>query len=128
MAEAYRLTGQYDLWLDAAEKASTLSSDTDRLVIVKAIKEEYAKSGYHGALKRGAELTEELSKRMHVDPALVAGSYGDLGDKEKAFAWLEKAYAEKSAFISYIKVSRDYDSLRSDPRYTGLLKRMGLPQ
>jgi len=128
LADAYRLTGQYDLWLAAEEKAGTLANDTDSLAIFKAVKEEYAKSGYRGALKRRAELTEELSKRMYVDSALVAASYGDLGDKDKAFAWMEKAYAEKSAFISYIKVSRDYDSLRTDPRYTGLLKRMGLPQ
>jgi eukaryotic-like serine/threonine-protein kinase len=128
VAEAYRLTGQYDLWLGAEEKAATLANDTDSLAIVKAVKAEYAKSGYHGALKRGAELTEELSKRTYVDPALVARGYGELGDKDKAFAWLEKAYAEKSAFICYIKVVRDYDSLRSDPRYANLLRRMGLPQ
>jgi len=128
VAEAYQLTGQYDLWLGAEEKAATLANDTDSLAIVEAVKAEYAKSGYHGALKREAELTEELSKRTYVDPALVARGYGKLGDKDKAFRWLEKAYAERSAFISYIKVVREYDSLRSDPRYANLLKRMGLPQ
>jgi hypothetical protein len=41
---------------------------------------------------------------------------------------LEKAYGEKSGFLPYIKASPFFDSLRSDPRYAGLLKRMGLPQ
>jgi serine/threonine protein kinase/Tfp pilus assembly protein PilF len=128
LSQAYLLTGQYELWLEAEEKAATLSNESGRLAVVKAMKEEYAKSGFRGALKREAELFEEWSKHTYIDPALLAGIYGILGDKDKAFAWLEKAYAEKSAFISYIKVARDYDSLRSDPRYTDLLKRMGLPQ
>jgi tetratricopeptide (TPR) repeat protein len=128
LADAYRLTGQYELWLEAEEKVATLSDEPGRLSVVKAMKEEYAKSGFRGALKREAELVEEASKHTYIDPALLASIYGMLGDKDKAFAWLEKAYAEKSAFISYIKVARDYDSLRSDPRYTNLLKRMGLPQ
>ena len=128
LAESYRLTGQYELWLDAGEKGWTLRNDINRLAIAKAAKEEYAKSGYRGALKRQAELTEEASKHTYIDPAFIAGIYGSLGDKDKAFAWLEKAFAEKSVDISYLKVMRGFDSLRSDPRYTDLLKRMGLPQ
>jgi hypothetical protein len=61
-------------------------------------------------------------------PAIIATAYGDLGEKDKAFAWLEKAYAEKSTFIAYLKPFPDFDSLRSDPRYKDLLKRMDLPQ
>jgi hypothetical protein len=63
-----------------------------------------------------------------VDPALIALTYAMLGDKDKAFAQLDKALAQKSVFLTYIKVMPDYDSLRSDPRYAELLKRMGLPQ
>jgi hypothetical protein len=96
--------------------------------MVKAMKEDYAKSGLRGALLRSAEYQEEESKRQYVDPALIALTYAMLGDKDKAFAQLDKALAQKSVFLTYIKVMPDYDSLRSDPRYAELLKRMGLPQ
>jgi hypothetical protein len=71
------------------------------------------------------ELQQEQSKRFYMtQPLLLPTSI--IGEKDQAFAWLEKAYAEKSVFIQYIKAFPDYDSLRSDPRYTDLLKRMGL--
>ena len=128
LSQAYLYTGKYDLWLEEWEKAATLSNYSEDLAMVKAMKEDYAKSGLRGALLRSAEYQEEESKRQYVDPALIALSYAMLGDKDKAFAQLDKAAAQKSVFLTYIKVMPDYDSLRSDPRYAALLKRMGLPQ
>src|SRR5580704_4719911 len=128
LSEAYLYTGKYDLWLDEWEKAATLNNNREDLAMVKAMKAEYAKSGLRGALLRSAEYQEEESKRQYVDPALIALTYAMLGDKDKAFAQLDKALAQKSVFLTYIKVMPDYDSLRSDPRYADLLKRMGLPR
>ncbi len=128
LSQAYLYTGKYDLWLEEWEKAATLSNYSEDLAMVKAMKEDYAKSGLRGALLRSAEYQEEESKRQYVDPALIALTYAMLGDKDKAFAQLDKALAQKSVFLTYIKVMPDYDSLRSDPRYAELLKRMGLPQ
>jgi hypothetical protein len=65
---------------------------------------------------------------MYIDPAIIAGNYALLGEKDRAFRWLEKACGEKSGGLPYIKSSAFLDSLRSDPRYASLLKRMGLPQ
>jgi TolB-like protein/Tfp pilus assembly protein PilF len=128
LSQAYLYTGKYDLWLEEWEKAATLSNYSEDLAMVKAMKEDYGKSGLRGALLRSAEYQEEESKRQYVDPALIALTYAMLGDKDKAFAQLDKALAQKSVFLTYIKVMPDYDSLRSDPRYAELLKRMGLPQ
>jgi eukaryotic-like serine/threonine-protein kinase len=128
LSQAYLYTGKYDLWLEEWGKAATLSNYSEDLAMVKAMKEDYAKSGLRGALLRSAEYQEEESKRQYVDPALIALTYAMLGDKDKAFAQLDKALAQKSVFLTYIKVMPDYDSLRSDPRYAELLKRMGLPQ
>jgi hypothetical protein len=69
----------------------------------------------------------QLSNRRYVDPAEIGYNYADLGEKDQAFTWLEKAYSEKSNAIGYIKVMHRMDGLRSDPRYTALLKKMGLP-
>jgi hypothetical protein len=45
----------------------------------------------------------QLAKRRYVDPAEIAGNYAELGDKDQAFAWLEKAYSEKSNVLGYLK-------------------------
>jgi hypothetical protein len=57
----------------------------------------------------------------------VARVYAGLGDKEKAFVWLEKAYAERASQLSWVKVDPTFDPLRSDPRFQDLLRRMNFP-
>ncbi len=49
-----------------------------------------------------------------------------LGQKDQAFKWLEKAYEERDFWITFIKVAPYFDSLRSDPRFKILLKKMNL--
>ncbi|GAC1693959.1 MAG: hypothetical protein NVS9B5_36750 [Terriglobales bacterium] len=128
LAEDYCLSGKYELWLQEWEIGANLNKDAEDMAIVKAVKKEYAKSGFHGAMKRFVLLLEEQSKRIYVDPAWIAANYAFLGEREQAFGWLEKAYKEKSDFLLSIKSFPLFDSLRSDPRYANLLKRMGLPQ
>jgi len=120
--------GKYDLWLDEWEKAAALSNDADLLAVSKAARAEFAKGGYRAAIKRAAEVLQEQSKRVYIDPAIIAGDYGVLGDKDKAFFWLEKSFAEKSDLLRILKSSSYFDSLRSDPRYANILRRMNLPQ
>ena len=124
----YQLTGQYDLWLQKWKEAANLSKDAEDVAMAEETAQVYVKAGYEAAIKRMIELQLRLAKRRYVDPADIATSYADLGDKDQAFAWLEKAYAEKSNNLGYIKVVPQLDSLRSDPRYAALLKKMGLPQ
>lgn len=56
----------------------------------------------------------------------VATVYAALGDRDQAFAWLEKAYEGRSFYITVLRVDPDLDSLRSDPRFADLLQRVGL--
>jgi TolB-like protein/Tfp pilus assembly protein PilF len=56
----------------------------------------------------------------------AAQVYASIGEKDLAFEWLEKAYEERSPLLVYAKVMPYYDTLRSDPRFTSLLKRLGL--
>ena len=127
LSRANFLKGNYGSWLIEWEKCASLNNDSDKLARVEAAKREYPKSGYRGALKRVVELEEEQAKRIYIDPALIAGDHAFLGEKDLAFAWLEKAYAEKSGILLGLKGEPALDSLRSDPRYADLLKRMGLP-
>jgi eukaryotic-like serine/threonine-protein kinase len=129
LSDAYFYTGKYDLWLEEWEKTERLNNDSDALALVEAAKREYPKSGYRGALQRVIALEDEQRKRIYIDPAWIAAQYAELGEKNQGFAWLEKAFAEKSGFIgSNLKAYPAFDSLRSDPRYADLLRRMGLPQ
>jgi len=74
------------------------------------------------------ELTE-LSKQEYVLPASKAIIYTGLGEKDNAFKWLEKGYDERSlGGGETIKVDPIWDSLRSDPRFADLLRRMNLQQ
>jgi eukaryotic-like serine/threonine-protein kinase len=127
LSRYYLFTGKYDLWLEEWENAARLSSDSEELARVDAAKREYLKSGYRGALKRVIAVEEEQAKLIYIDPAWIAGDYALLGEKDRAFNWLEKAYREKSGFLPNIKSGPVFESLRSDPRYASLLKRMGLP-
>ena len=69
------------------------------------------------------------SKTTYVSPYMIAAIYSGLGQNDKAFEFLEKAYQEKSPDIPYfIKADLRIDTLRSDPRFEDLLRRIGLPQ
>jgi TolB-like protein/DNA-binding winged helix-turn-helix (wHTH) protein len=62
-----------------------------------------------------------------ANPVFVAMAYGGLGDKDQAFAWLEKAYNQHHPYLAWIRPGIDFDPLRSDPRFKDLERRMGLP-
>ena len=70
----------------------------------------------------------ELSKKQFVRPVIFAFIYIGLGEKDKAFEWLEKTYEQREAFLDLIKVEPMYDSLRSDPRFQDLVERMNFPE
>jgi TolB-like protein/Flp pilus assembly protein TadD/predicted Ser/Thr protein kinase len=90
-------------------------------------------AGYRRAKLKGActALIEELkneSQREYVSPYEIALYYARMGDRDHTFEWLEKAYAERSGRMEYIKMEDFFEPFHSDPRYIDLLKRMGLPQ
>ena len=69
----------------------------------------------------------ERSKRKYVSPYFIAGIYAALGERDHAFAWLEKAYQDRHPFMTLIGAEPVFDSLRSDPRFADLVRRIGLP-
>jgi TolB-like protein/DNA-binding winged helix-turn-helix (wHTH) protein/Tfp pilus assembly protein PilF len=71
---------------------------------------------------------ERKSKTSYVSAYMIATIYAGLGDKDKAFESLEKAYRDRSWDITrQIKTDLRLDSLRSDPRFQNLLRRVGIP-
>ena len=86
----------------------------------------YALSGQaEKAQKMFDDLIAETSK-IYVPSSFRANTYSLLGEKDKAFEWLEKAYEERGIMPSFIKYGLWFDNIRSDPRFDALLKKMGL--
>ncbi len=69
-----------------------------------------------------------LSKQTYVPPYPLGVIYAGLGDKDQAITLLEKAYQVHDSWMDYLGVDPRLDSLRSDPRFVGLLHRLNLPQ
>ncbi|HEY0320792.1 MAG TPA: protein kinase [Pyrinomonadaceae bacterium] len=74
-----------------------------------------------------AELNEvlEISKQRYVSAYQIATIYVALKDRDGAFEWLEKAFKERADWMAYLKVDPRFNSLRSDPRFVDLQRRMG---
>jgi tetratricopeptide (TPR) repeat protein len=85
----------------------------------------YATSGQRDrALHMLSELKEH-AKQRHIPPINFAIIYTGLGDKDQAFAWLEKVYEEdKCRELGEVRVNPMFDSLRSDSRFANLLRRV----
>ena len=77
------------------------------------------------ARKTLAEL-KTLRQEHYVQPVAIALVHAGLGEKDEAFAWLDKAHEEHAQWLSEIKVDPAFDPLRSDVRFADLLKRVGL--
>jgi TolB-like protein/DNA-binding winged helix-turn-helix (wHTH) protein len=96
--------------------------------IADAMDRERARTGYKGALRL---LTEALEARTaHGDPPpafFPAMMYGLLGNKDRAFWWLEQGYRDRDASFSALNADPCWDPIRSDPRFTDLVRRVGLP-
>ena len=86
--------------------------------------------GISGRTKEAREILEKLldmSRQRYVPAYDIAVVHMGLGDKTGALDWLSKAHEERSGFLVYIKCDRRFDGLRSEPRYSALLQRIGLP-
>lgn len=69
----------------------------------------------------------EKQKSQFVPPAMIAAVYIGLGEKDKAFEWLERAWAEHGLFLDQLRVHPIYDPIRSDPRFDALVRRINVP-
>jgi hypothetical protein len=70
---------------------------------------------------------KEMSRRNYVSPYSLAVVAAGLGDKDRAFRWLAKAYRERSEALPFMNVDPRLIPLHSDPRFLKLIQRVGLP-
>ncbi|MEO7938553.1 MAG: hypothetical protein ABIR55_08010, partial [Burkholderiaceae bacterium] len=73
-------------------------------------------------------LQQEIGKVDHQAAYQVAEAYAWRGQKDKAFEWLDRAFALNDGGLSFLKSDPLMASLVTDPRYAALLKKLGLPE
>jgi len=124
IGRAYLEKGMYEQAIASFQKAIPLSGDSpdEPAELARA----YAKSDRKTEARRIADDLKEQSKRRYISPCVIASIYAALGEKDQAFVWLEKAYEAHDFILVLLKVEPMFDNLRSDPRFTILLKRVGL--
>jgi len=100
--------------------------------IVRSVEEEYLSSGYPAAkktfLREDVRETEKRAKSAYPRPLAVdiAADYALLGEKDKAFEWLDRAVRDREGALIYLKVDDRFDILRSDPRLKDVIRSIGL--
>ena len=125
LGRAYLEKSMFEESIAEFQKAITLSGGKTRFKAF--LGNAYAASQRRGeALKLLHEL-QEFPTQRYVSSYDIATIYIGLGEKERAFEWLGKAYEERSCFLLWLKVDPIFDTLRSDPRFQDLLRRMNIP-
>src|SRR5262249_50239374 len=116
-------SGRFAEAIAAFEKAAALSRTSGALGFLGMC---YGLAGRKAEANHILNELLELNRSRYVSPPAVANVYIGLGDKDQAFFWLEKGYQERSYYLAYLNVFPEDDSLRSDPRFDDLLRRMRL--
>jgi TolB-like protein/DNA-binding winged helix-turn-helix (wHTH) protein/Flp pilus assembly protein TadD len=121
---AYLRNGTGEQAIAEFKKATALSaSDPDFLIDLGYA---YAVAGKKDEAQKILAELRRKRERGFVPSSAFAIVYGALDEKDKAFAWLEKAYEERDPQLTYLKVGPRFDPLRQDPRFKEVLRRIGL--
>jgi serine/threonine-protein kinase len=124
LAGAYMAQGRYAQAVAELEKLRP--SAAVPVIYTGFVGYAYAMTGRNAEARRLLAELEERFKREYFSPTAVALIYIGLGDKDQAFTWLDRACAERDSWLFYLRPYPLLDSLRSDPRFTRLLKQMHL--
>ncbi|UCG53272.1 MAG: protein kinase [Candidatus Latescibacterota bacterium] len=125
LAFAYAQKSMYEEALNTIQNAMELAGEGDSLILSQ-LGVIYSLSGKEEDAIKVLAALQELSERKYVSPFCVALIYVGLGQIDKAFWWLEKAYEECDHWIETLKVHPALDTVRSDSRYADLLQKTGL--
>jgi TolB-like protein/DNA-binding winged helix-turn-helix (wHTH) protein/tetratricopeptide (TPR) repeat protein len=128
LAASYEQKGMFKEAITAFQRAVTVTQGPPKALAMAGFAHLYAMSGRKAEARKILAELQRLSEHSYVPATDTALIYAGLGDKDKSFAWLDKAYQEHSFTLSNLKVEPRFDSLRSDPRFADLLRRIGLAQ
>ena len=121
----FEAKGMFNEAIAEYEKARALD---DSPVISASLAHVLAVAGRKDEAQKLLVELSDLSQRRYVSAYDLALIHTGLGEKDRAFQFLEKAYQERSSALSWLRVDARLDNLRSDPRFSDLQRRVGLPQ
>jgi len=121
LALAYIQKGEFSTAIAELRKATEQETTPDGLA---ALGFAYALGGRRQDAQKVLSDLKRISQTRYTSPRDYALIYAGLGDKDRAFAWLDKGYREGAVLVE-LKVDPSWDSLRDDPRFADLMKRMG---
>ncbi len=125
---AYEQKGMYSEAVAEFKKAVALTKGSEWTLSRGGLGHVYAVTGKKNEARILLDEVKQLSTQEYVPATSVALIYAGLGEKDQAFAWLDKAYEQRAFQLPGIKLDSRWDSLRSEPRFQDLLRRMGIPQ
>lgn len=129
--ETYTVKGMHKEAIQEGQQALRLFGLSEAATRVQ---HAFTIAGYRGAIRQVAKEFEDLqAAKQAFLPGNLAHFYTILGEKDRAFYWLQQAYEHREMIgidggLYCMKTDPMYDPLRSDPRFKDLLRRMGLPQ
>jgi serine/threonine protein kinase/Tfp pilus assembly protein PilF len=123
LAEAYRLSGRGDLSIAESRRTIELGFPFGQSLLAAS----YAAKGRKPEALVLLKESIEQSKQSHTGAFFIASAFATLGDKDQAFSWLEESYRQHEPLLAALYISRLFDSLRSDPRFQDLVRRIGIP-
>jgi TolB-like protein/DNA-binding winged helix-turn-helix (wHTH) protein/Flp pilus assembly protein TadD len=109
--------------VEQLEAARSLSGDTERTL--SGLAYAYARGGDRAKTETLLARLHAMSKEHYVPAFDIAGVYAGLGEKDRAFSSLEQSYQDRHPWLVMLRVSPIFDPLRSDPRYSELVGRIG---
>ena len=121
---AYVYSGVYDKGIEAIRESQAVDgldpSLSPDLAYIDAI------LGKKNEARQILNRLLELARKYPVSPGLIALVYAGLDERDKALAWLEKAHAQHSSMMVWLKVDPRLDRIRAEPRFQGLMRHVGL--
>jgi adenylate cyclase len=123
LGDTYVHLGMFEDAFGELERARQLD---DNPWVVASLGYAYAVSGRGGEARRMLAELKGRSAQARVPPEEVARVYVGLGETAQAFAWLERAYEERSDHLVFVSVDPAWRDLRADPRFVDIMRRVGL--
>ena len=125
MVEAYMHKGMYDRAMDLQMDNAVAIGDPTRIAVVQRLTDSYRANGLEGYLRELVDV--ELEDNPDRDCYRIAEDYALLGQKDLAFQYLDRAYELHFSDLLSMNSDPELDSLRSDPRFLSLRRKVGLP-
>lgn len=119
---AYLEKGLFKEAITELQKTQTITDNREASALLGYA---FAVSGRRDEARQTLEELQWAAQQKYVDPVLIAIIYLGLKETDEAFAYLEKAHENRSVWLALLNVSPLFESLRSDTRFTNLLRRIG---